>query len=213
MDTSSKIKDLLRKIAGTDKATYNFRLMEVVSVEGDRCTARLGTFEIPNIRLASIVDGAENGILVTPAEGSIILVADISCGELRNLVAIAYSEIDSIRIHKEDTLIYADDQTIHIETGQSVVKITDGTIEAKAGNSQIEMTDGLIRHNEGTLGGLVQVNELTSQLNDLAKVVNSLIGNYNGHTHGSYGAAPTTAQEAGSASFDPSAYENRKITH
>ena len=40
MDKSSKIKGLIRSITGTDRPSFGFRLMEVVSVEGDLCRAK-----------------------------------------------------------------------------------------------------------------------------------------------------------------------------
>ena len=102
MDNLSKIKELTRKVAGTDQQRFNFRLMEVVSVEGDTCSAKMGNTTIPRIRLAAIVGGAAGGIRITPAPGSIILVADLSCGELRELAVVGYSEIESIEIQGGD---------------------------------------------------------------------------------------------------------------
>lgn len=84
------------EVTGADRPMVLFRIMEVVYVSGDLCTARLGDLEIPGIRLASVEGGAAGGIAVTPARGSAILVADISLGELRELVAVAYSEVDAI---------------------------------------------------------------------------------------------------------------------
>ena len=88
----------MRKVAGTDKMQFNFLSMEVVSVNGDLCCAKVGDFEIPGIRLAAISGGSAKGILITPTVGSVVLVADLSAGELRELAVIGYSEIDSVRI-------------------------------------------------------------------------------------------------------------------
>ena len=84
MDNASKIKQLLQQITGTEQSVFLFRPMEVVSVEGDTCRARLDELEIPGIRLAAIEGGADGGLLLKPATGSIVLVADLSCGELRD---------------------------------------------------------------------------------------------------------------------------------
>ena len=83
MDNASKIKQLLQQITGTEQSVFLFRPMEVVSVEGDTCRARYNELEIPGIRLAAIEGGADGGLLLKPATGSIVLVADLSCGELR----------------------------------------------------------------------------------------------------------------------------------
>lgn len=144
MDTTTKIRDLLRSITGTDRPTFDFRLMEVVCVEGDLCRAKIGDFEIPDIRLSSVGGGSENGLLVVPAVGSVILVADISCGTLRELNAIGYSEIDSIRFHKGKTTVEADAERVN----------------ATVGGSAIHVEDGKIRLGGESNGGLVKVEEV-----------------------------------------------------
>lgn len=144
MDTTTKIRDLLRSITGTDRPTFDFRLMEVVSVDGDLCQAKIGDFEIPDIRLSSIGGGSENGLLVVPAVGSVILVADISCGTLRELNAIGYSEIDSIRFHQ----------------GKTTVEATAEKVTTTVGGSTVHIEDGKVRLDGENNGGLVKVEEV-----------------------------------------------------
>lgn len=144
MDTTTKIRGLLRSITGTDRPTFDFRLMEVVSVDGDLCRAKIGDFEIPDIRLSSVGGGSENGLLVTPAVGSVILVADISCGTLRELNAIGYSEIDSIRFHK----------------GETTVEATAGKVTATVGGSTVDIEGGKIRLGGEENGGMVKIGEV-----------------------------------------------------
>ena len=76
MDNASKIKQLLQQITGTEQSVFLFRPMEVVSVEGDTCRARYNELEIPGIRLAAIEGGADGGLLLKPATGSIVLLRD-----------------------------------------------------------------------------------------------------------------------------------------
>ena len=104
MDKPSQIKRLLQGIAGTDKQAFHFRIMTVTGVDGDTCRARIGGegIEIPDIRLCAIPGGGKNGLIVTPAVGSVILVADLSCGLLRDLAAVGFSEIESVRLHLRD---------------------------------------------------------------------------------------------------------------
>lgn len=143
MDTTTKIRDLLRSITGTDRPTFDFRLMEVVSVDGDLCRAKMGDFELPDIRLSSIGGGSENGLLVVPAVGSVILVADISCGTLRELNAIGYSEVESIRFHQ----------------GKTTITATAEAADMTVGDSKVHIEDGQVRFNEGDNGGLVKIEE------------------------------------------------------
>lgn len=151
MDQTTRIRHLLRTITGTDRPVFDFRLMEVVTVEGDRCRARLGDLEIPGIRLAAIGGGAENGLLLTPAVGSIVLVADLSCGALRELNAVGYSEIASIRFHQGRTMLEAD--------GKGVT--------ATVGGSKVRIEDGLVAFNDGNNGGLVKIEKLEQSLESL----------------------------------------------
>ena len=151
MDKPTKIRSLLRSIAGTDKPSFSFRLMEVVGVDGDLCRAKIDDFEIPDIRLSSINGGSENGLLVIPAKGSIILVADISCGNLRELCAVGYSEVESIRFHQGKTTITADAEEATVEVGGSKLRIEDDRIT----------------FNDGANHGLVKVEELKRSLESI----------------------------------------------
>ena len=54
MDKYSQIAALLREITGTRKPCFAFWLMEVVSVDGDTCSARIGDLVIPGIRLSPV---------------------------------------------------------------------------------------------------------------------------------------------------------------
>jgi len=119
MDRYSQIAALVRGIAGTDRPAFGFRLMEVVSVEGDVCTARLGTLEVPGIRLCVIEGGSKRGVLVTPAVGSVVMVADLSCGELRELAVVGVTEVASI----------------DVRIGSTTVRVADGTVELNGGRN------------------------------------------------------------------------------
>lgn len=205
MDKNSKIRELIRKISGTDKPLFNFRLMEVVSVDGDLCTAKIGEFEIPDIHLASIKGGSENGILILPAIGSIITVADLSCGELRELTVCGYSEIDSIRIHKEDTTIMLDSKTVDI----------------KVGNSTVSIEGGKIRFNGEENGGLVKIGELRDSLNSLKNYCETLKEAVSAGLN-AIGAGTAANGATGAGAFDTAMasseiqiknMENPKITH
>lgn len=162
MDKPSTIRDLVRKIAGAEKPRLHFRLMEVVSVEGDTCRAKLSDFEIPDIRLSSIAGGSESGLLITPATGSIVLVADLSCGELRELNVIGYSEIDSVRFHQGKTTLSADAQGVDIAVGESSARLTDSGIEFNGGTN-----DGLVN----VRGLLDKINALERELNELKNLL------------------------------------------
>ena len=205
MDKSSTIRELVRRISGTDKPLFNFRLMEVVSVDGDLCTAKIDEFEIPDIRLASIEGGSENGILITPTEGSIVVVADLSCGELRELVVVGYSEIASLRIRKEDTTVTLDGKAVDIKVGGSTVHVEDGKIQFNGEDN----------------GGLVKIEELRQSLQSLQtycetmkEAVSAGINAVGAGTaaNGATGAGAFDMAMA-SASIKIENMENPKVTH
>lgn len=51
------------------------------------------------------------------------------------------------------------------------------------GNSQVIIKDGLIQFNDGSYGGLIQIAQLVTKLNNLENTVNDLIKKYDLHTH------------------------------
>lgn len=71
----------------------------VKSVNGDVCTVDYGNTTLTNVRLTAISDVADNAIVVKPKIGSPVVVADLSMGNMRDLVIIQYSSIDSIIIN------------------------------------------------------------------------------------------------------------------
>lgn len=76
-----------------------FLVAKVTKVSGETCTIDANGLEIEGVRLKAVEDGDENSLLVTPKVGSMVLVADISGGELRELVVIAYSGVETIQIN------------------------------------------------------------------------------------------------------------------
>ena len=205
MDKTTQIRSLLRSIAGTDKPSFSFRLMEVVGTDGDLCRAKIDDFEIPGIRLSSIDGGSENGLLVVPAKGSIILVADISCGDLRELCAIGYSEIESIRFHQGRTTVSADAEVVTVEVGGSKLRIEDGRM----------------MFNDGANRGLVKVEDLERSLESIKTYCETLTQAVSsgltavGAGTAANGATGATAFDTAmaTASIRIEEMENDKVTH
>ena len=100
MSKESQIKQLVREVAGTDVDQVAFRVLEVeeVSDKGNLCTAKRGELSIPGIRLSSVKGGADKGVYIKPAVGSWLVAADFSMGQLREMVAVAYSEVEKITL-------------------------------------------------------------------------------------------------------------------
>lgn len=205
MEKTTKIRALLRNIVGADESRPQLHLMEVVSVDGDLCTARIGNFEVPDIRLSSIGGGSENGLLLTPAAGSIILVADLSEGDLRELNAIGYSEITAVRLHQGKTTVEADTEKATMAVGESSVSIQDGKIAFNGDDN----------------GGMVKIEELRHSLESLKTYCETLktaiTTGLNGVNEGLLASG-----KAGAGLFETSMagvnirienMENKKVTH
>jgi hypothetical protein len=124
---SSKIKELIKKIAGTEVSAALIFSAEVVSVEGETCKIDYAGLHLSDVNLAAVSNASVQNLLITPKVGSIVMVADLSNGDKRILNLVSWSEIDSIRI------------------------------------------------NGGTLGGLVKVNELKTQLAKVTKRLDDVI--------------------------------------
>lgn len=94
MGKEREIKEAIRYIAGL-KPVVHFTA-EVVSVSGNTCTVKHGKLELTDVRLVAVDDDRTNTMLITPTDGSVVLVADLSNGDMRDLCIVQYSNVKSI---------------------------------------------------------------------------------------------------------------------
>lgn len=108
MDIYAKLRTQLQNLCQKGDAIEYF-IAEVVSVESDTtCTVKLEEdLNVSDVRLRTVVNDEDSGILITPKVGSYVLVADLSGGKKVTMVTVMYSEIDKIVINggKNDGLI------------------------------------------------------------------------------------------------------------
>jgi hypothetical protein len=88
------------------------------------------------------------------------------------------------------------------------------------GDTTLQMIDGKLMLNDGSSGGLVEVENLVKKLNALENLVNDLVSKFNSHTHilslssGTGTAAPTAAPETTILTpTNRNDIENTTITH
>ena len=75
------------------------------------------------------------------------------------------------------------------------------------GDTIVEIKDGKVTFNDGSYGGLVRVEDLTSKLNDMVRLINIELNKIRiGITAGGGSYSPTNLQN-----FNKSDYENDKI--
>lgn len=90
------IKEAIRTIVGKGNGGSLFLVGEVKSVEGESCTVDVAGLEIDEVRLTAVNDGADGKLLLTPKEGSIVLLADMSGGTLRDLAVVGFTNVEKI---------------------------------------------------------------------------------------------------------------------
>ena len=195
----------IRQIAGTyNRDNVHYIVAEVDSVDiGNRlCTVTTisgaESITIENVKLMPCVD---DGLLLVPTVGSNVFI--ITSDYNQPFVAMV-SEIDA-------AIITSGDVQITLQNG--VVKIVQN-------NLSLQFSNGKIQFNDGSYGGLVEIVNLVTKLNNLENLVNDLISKYNSHTHilslstGTGTAAPTTTIETGILTLTQRGdIENTIITH
>lgn len=96
MNRAQEIKELIRAIAGQDGMGGLVFVGKVESVDGDSCTVSVGALELTDVRLTAATDGEDGKMLLTPKEGSMVLVADLGQGTRRDLAVVGYTHIEKI---------------------------------------------------------------------------------------------------------------------
>ncbi len=117
MDKLSEIKALIKEIAGT--SSNLLFTAKVERVEGDTCTVKLSdSLSIPFVRLKA-TEGVEQGLLLTPKEGSKVTLLS-SSGKLDDLTVIKVDEVNSIQYKQDglDVLIDSEDKKVCIKNEQ-----------------------------------------------------------------------------------------------
>lgn len=109
-----------------------------------------------------------------------------------------------------------DDGLLMLPKTDSVVLVgwSDNTTAFIAMYSEL---DNVIFH-DGTFGGLIKINDLTTKINELVSTVNAFRAEYKAHTHldpvsGSTGTPQPVPVQADAATFTASDYENTRVQH
>jgi hypothetical protein len=89
-----------------------------------------------------------------------------------------------------------------------------------SGGAQIKISNtGLVQFNDGTYGGLIQIAQLLTKINNLENLVNDLITKYNAHTHAGVEAGagitapPTPTEDESLTPTERDELENTTVTH
>ena len=96
MDSLSEIKKSIKKITSGERTCRIFTA-KVVRADGETCEVDYEGLRLTDVRLRSVVNGEESGVLLTPKADSFVTVADLS-GDLTQTVVIGFSEVESVDI-------------------------------------------------------------------------------------------------------------------
>ena len=102
MGKEKQIRESIQKIANAGSRSSHFLNAEIVSVDSETCTVKRNGLELSDVRLSAVVDGNKKNLVIKPKIGSLVLIADLSNGQMRDLVIIGWSEVDSITVNGGD---------------------------------------------------------------------------------------------------------------
>jgi hypothetical protein len=204
MDKATQLRNALR--AFFPSTEIMFTTATVVSVQGATCTVRIDSVEVPDVRLRATKASASAYLLVTPKEGSDVLVASLS-GDLRELAVIACDEIASVELSTKKV--------------KAAIDAENGTVTAEVDSTSMKLSKNGVIFNGGELGGMVAIEKLTAKLNALKDTLNNLVTAFNSHIHtttATTGASttpgiisPITTQAQSAEAFSKTDYENEKV--
>lgn len=165
-----QIIEAIQKISGTslnDNVHLLIGSVDSVNESNRTCTvtsiSSKGSVTIENVLLMSSTD---DGILLVPTIGSPVFVLYSTFNQ--PFVAL-FSGLDKI-------LLVAGENNASIQVDKDGLKL-------EISNTKVYVSKDLTQFNDGSLGGLVKVVELTQKLNNLESKVNSLITAFNSHVH------------------------------
>jgi len=119
-----KIKELAGK--GNSSASHIFSA-KVKSVESQTCTVMLDDLAISDVRLKSVINSNTDALIIKPKVNSVVMIADLSAGQYRELLVISYSEIDVVNLKISNTQLKIDQSGVEINSGNlgGMVKINE----------------------------------------------------------------------------------------
>ena len=94
MDKYRRIAELMKGFQQSGQVIFP---ATVESVEGNTCTVKVDSLSISDVRLKATTTKTDNQVLLTPMEGSDVLVGSLA-GDYNNLFILSADVIDTIEI-------------------------------------------------------------------------------------------------------------------
>jgi hypothetical protein len=207
MSVERAIVESIQRISGTqlsDKTLIYSATVDSVDLAARTCNVTTlssqGEMTIEGVQLMASVD---DGLLLVPVIDSTVIVTYTTFN--KPFISL-FSAI-------EKTVLIVGDNNVSFEMDNLGILL-------EIANTKLSVKDGITQFNDGSLGGLVKIIDLTTKLNNLENKVNALLSAFNTHTHiltltsGTGTAAPTTSPVTGT--LTPTVrgdIEDTKITH
>lgn len=99
MSAEKEIREAIRQMVRSSGQSPVFLVVEVESIQGETCTITTGSLSLSDVRLCAVANDNASNLLITPKIGSSVIVADLSGGDLRELVVVAFSQTDTITVN------------------------------------------------------------------------------------------------------------------
>jgi hypothetical protein len=129
-DIKAMIDDMVKQAVDSLMVPPLF-IGSVKEVKDDTCTVAIAgknEQEFTGVRLRAIVNnGKEDTLLITPKKDSMVLIADLSRGERRDLAVIQYTEVESIDVKIGETRVFIDKEGVVFNEGElkGMVKVDE----------------------------------------------------------------------------------------
>lgn len=122
MNEARTIRESIRKIAGLSDLGSSVFTAEVKSVTDTECTVLYGSLEITGVKLFSISSAGK--LLIKPKKGCMVTIADLSGGELRDLVMIKADEVELIRYNQDNLVVEIDSVSKKVDISNASTSLT-----------------------------------------------------------------------------------------
>lgn len=121
MDRYRKLAEAIAAIKG--KGNIPLFNAQVMAVEGESCTIRIGDIDIDEVRLKATMNGSANKVVARPKVGSVVLVGSLT-GDLKDLAVLRVDEIAALEYEQDGLKIQVDsaDGMVSISNNETSLK-------------------------------------------------------------------------------------------
>lgn len=135
-----KIREAIQRIAGTYQPGSVLFTAEVTAVTETDCTIKIGEMEVTGVKLFSIEEAGN--LLVKPVVNTMVTVADLSGGQLRDLVVIKVDKVELVKYEQDGLIVLIDsvNKIVKVENGLTML-IDGGDSKASVSNDNASLKD------------------------------------------------------------------------